>query len=81
MKKKAKEKEHNKKMGIKSPSIKSKYPLEEEKCIIDILMEEIKNGFPLRKKSVNAEPQTFIQTETTKPNIRHYRNKASLRRK
>ena len=71
-KKEADEKARREKLGIKDkPKGKRAPPPMEEKSIIDNLLDEIKNGFPLRKSQVeqaqlteNEEKKTE-KTETT----------------
>ena len=54
--KQADEKARQEKLGLDGKSIKNKKPpIVEEKCIIDSLMDEIKNGFPLRKNTLKTD--------------------------
>ena len=54
-KKEADEKARREKLGIKDePKKRGRPPPVEEKCIIDNLLDEIKNGFPLRKSQVTS---------------------------
>lgn len=65
-KKEAEEKARREKLGIKDkPKGKRAPPPMEEKSIIDNLLDEIKNGFPLRKSQVGQAPST--EDAETKP--------------
>ena len=68
-KKEAEEKARREKLGIKDkPKGKRAPPPMEEKSIIDNLLDEIKNGFPLRKSQVEQAQLTEKEekkTETT----------------
>lgn len=57
-KKQAEEKARKEKLGIKDEPRKLKGarpPPKEETCIIDNLMNEIRNGFPLKKRGLSVE--------------------------